>query len=178
MIRIIAKRYAKALLELAEEKGVIDKTLADLAGFVEAVNEVPALQKLLESPVFTPDDKKSVITALAAKMKMQKTTTRFLEYLAEADRIKLIKEVNEAFQAILADRQNRAVVKFSSAAPVSATDLTSIKKKLESITGKKVDIDAQVDPSLIGGAKAQIGSVIYDGTIKNQIDKIRIRLLN
>ena len=59
----------------------------------------------------------------------------------------------------------------TTAAAISAADLADIKKKLETLTGKQVDIDSQVDASLIGGAKAQIGSTIYDGSIKNQLDQ-------
>jgi F-type H+-transporting ATPase subunit delta len=56
--------------------------------------------------------------------------------------------------------------------------MADIKKKLEILTGKQVDVDSKVDASLIGGAKAQIGSTIYDGTIKNQLDKMRMKLVN
>lgn len=178
MIRIIAKRYAKALVQLAEEKKTVDKTRADLAAFVSAVDSLPALQKLLASPVFTPENKKSVIKELAAKMSLDPTTQRFMEHLAETGRIRYVKDVFEAFREILAERTNRAMAKLTTAAVISAADLADIKKKLETLTGKQVDIDAQVDGSLIGGAKAQIGSTIYDGSIKNQLSKMRSQLMN
>jgi F-type H+-transporting ATPase subunit delta len=178
MIRIIAKRYATALMQLAEEKKIVEKTKADLASFTEAVEAQPSLRKLFASPVFTPEDKKAVISALAAKLKMQKTSSRFLEYLAESGRIRYVGEVYGAFLALLAERQNRASVQLTTAATISTRDLASIKKQLEALTGKEVDIDAQVDATLIGGAKAQIGSLIYDGTIKNQIDAMRAKLVN
>jgi F-type H+-transporting ATPase subunit delta len=86
--------------------------------------------------------------------------------------------VHEAFIEILAERLNRASVRLTSAAVLSPSDLADIKKKLEGLTGKQVDIDSKVDASLIGGAKAQIGSTIYDGTIKNQLSKMRSQLMN
>jgi F-type H+-transporting ATPase subunit delta len=178
LIRIIAKRYAKALVQLAEEKKTIDKTQGDLAAFVGAVDSLPDLQKLLASPVFTPENKKAVIKELAAKLKMDQVTQRFVEHLAETGRIRYIKDVFEAFREILAERTNRAMAKLTTAAAISAADLADIKKKLEKLTGKQVDIDAQVDASLIGGAKAQIGSTIYDGSIKNQLSKMRSQLMN
>lgn len=176
MIRIIAKRYAKALVELAEEKKIIDKIKADLTSFVEAVDSLPAMHKLFSSPVFTPENKKAVIKDLSAKLGMEQTTQRFVEHLAETGRIRYIKDVHEAFLAILAERQNRATVQLVTAASIKSTELEEIKKKLEALTGKKVDINTQVDASLIGGAKARIGSVIYDGTIKNQLNKMRDQL--
>ena len=178
MIRIIAKRYAKALVQLAEEKKVVDKTRADLAAFVEAVDSLPALQKLLASPVFTPEQKKVVIKELAGKLGMQPTTQRFVEHLAETGRIRHIKDMYEAFQEILAERTNRAMARLTTATAISPADLADIKKKLEALTGKQVDIDSKIDASLIGGAKAQIGSTVYDGTIKNQLTKMRNQLMN
>lgn len=177
MIRTIAARYAKALMELAEEKKSISETTSDLAAFVAAVDTLPALQKLFASPVFTPEHKQSVIKELAKKLKLQQTTLRFMEYLAESGRIRYVREVHEAFGALLAERQNRAVARLTTAAAVNSHELASIKKTLEKLTGKEVDIDVQEDASLIGGAKAQMGSVIFDGTIRNQLDKMRENLI-
>ncbi|MCK9420109.1 MAG: ATP synthase F1 subunit delta [Nitrospirae bacterium] len=178
MIRIIAKRYAKALVQLAEEKKTVDKTRADLAAFTSAVDSLPALKKLFASPVFTPENKKAVIQELAVKLGMQPTTQRFVEHLAETGRIRYISDMYEAFLEILAQRTNRAMARLTTAAAINPADLAEIKKKLEALTGKQVDIDAKVDASLIGGARAQIGSTVYDGTIKNQLGKLRNQLLN
>jgi F-type H+-transporting ATPase subunit delta len=176
MIRVIAKRYAKALVELSEEKKSVDKTKADLGSLIAAVDAQPAMQKLFSSPVFTPENKKAVIKDLSGKLGMQATTERFVEHLAETGRIRYIKDVYEAFLALLAERQNRATVQLTTAATINPAELAEIKKKLETLTGKQVDINSNVDASLIGGAKARIGSVIYDGTIKNQLNKMRQQL--
>ncbi len=178
MIRTIAKRYARALVELSEEKKAIDKTRADFAAFVGAVDTVPAMQKLFASPVLTPENKKAVIKDLSGKLNMQATSQRFVEHLAETGRIRYIKDVYEAFLDILADKQNRAVAKVTTAVSLNNGDMADIKKKLEVLTGKQVDVESKVDASLIGGARAQIGSVIYDGTIKNQLNKMRGQLVN
>ena len=178
MIRIIAKRYAKALVQLAEEKKTVDQTRPDLVAFTSAVDSLPALQKLFASPVFTPENKKAVIKDLAKKLSMQPTTQRFVELLAETGRIRYIKDMYEAFLEILAERTNRAMARLTTAATLKPADLAEIKKKLETLTGKQVDIDAQVDASLIGGVKAQIGSTVYDGSIKNHLSKMRRQLMN
>lgn len=177
MIQIIAKRYAKALVELAHEKNTVDRTKADLAAFASAVAEQATLQKLFTSPAFTPEAKKSVIGELAGKLGLQKTTTRFIEYLAETGRIRYVRAVQEAFEELLAERQNRAQVKLTTATALGSGELDEIKKKLAGITGKQVEVDAKVDASLIGGARAQIGSTIYDGTIRSQLAKMREKLV-
>jgi F-type H+-transporting ATPase subunit delta len=176
LIRIIAKRYAKALVELSEEKKSVEKTKTDLSAFVGAVDSQPAMQKLFSSPVFTPEDKIAVIRELSGKLNLQAATQRFVEHLAETGRIRYVKDVHEAFLALLSERQNRATVQLTTAASINAGELADIKKKLEALTGKQVDIDSTVDAAMIGGAKARIGSVIYDGTIKNQLAKMRDKL--
>jgi F-type H+-transporting ATPase subunit delta len=176
LITIVGKRYAKALVELAHEKNVVDKTRADLSAFAAVVDGQASLQKLFSSPAFTPASKKAVIGELAAKLGLQQTTTRFLSHLAETGRIRNFSDVQQAFEELLADRQNRARARVTTATPLAPAELGDIKKKLENVTGKQVEIDAKVDPAVIGGALAQIGSVIYDGTIKNQLGKMREKL--
>ncbi len=176
MIRIIAKRYAKALADLSEAKKGVDKAKADLIAFVGAVGSQPEMQKLFTSPVFTPENRKAVVNELAARLNLQKDTVRFLEHLAETGRIRIVREISEAFSEILAERQNRASVKLTTAAALNNGDAGELKKQLEAVTGKNVEIEVKVDASLIGGARAQIGSVIYDGTIKSQLAKMRSQL--
>ena len=176
MIRIVAKRYARALVELSHEKNLVDKTRADLAAFAEAVESQELLRKLFASPAFTPEAKKAVIADLAGKLGLQQTTRNFIAYLAETGRIRNVREIREAFEELLAERQNRAMAKLTTAAPLQAGEVAEIKKQLESLTGKQVEVDAKVDPSLIGGARAQIGSVVYDGAISSQLGKMRERL--
>jgi F-type H+-transporting ATPase subunit delta len=177
LIRIIAKRYAKALIELSQEKNLVDRTKADLAAFTEAVDSEASLQRLFSSPAFTPEAKKTVIAELAGKLGLQQATKRFIEYLAETGRIRYVREVRQAFEEILAERQNRAMARLTTAAPLAPAETAEIRKQLESVTGKQVEIDAKVDAALIGGARTQIGSVIYDGAISSQLGKMRERLV-
>ena len=176
MIRTIAKRYARALVELAEKTNAIEDTRADFAAFISAVDAAPAIQKLFSSPVFTPENKKAIIKELSGKLKMHAMSERFIEHLADSGRIRNVKDVYEAFLEILAEKQNRASVRLTTATALNNGDFADIKKKLEALTGKQVDIHSKIDASLIGGARAQIGSVIYDGTIKNQLNKMRSQL--
>jgi F-type H+-transporting ATPase subunit delta len=177
VIRVVAKRYAKALVELAHEKNVVDKTRADLAAFMEAVDGQATLQKLFSSPAFTPEAKKAVIAEMSSRLGLQQTSARFLALLADTGRIRYVREMREAFEELLADRQNRAVARVTTAASLAPGEVAEIKKKLEVVTGKQVEVDAQVDPAVIGGARAAIGSVVYDGTIRNQLAKMRDRLV-
>ncbi len=176
MIRVVAKRYARALVELSEEKKITEKVRADLSAFADAGTQQD-IQKLFSSPAFTPEDKKTVIRELSSLLQLHPVSQRFIEHLADVGRIRHLRDVYEAFEGLLAERENRAMALLTTAAPVNNGTLAEIKKGLEAITGKQVDIEAQIDPSLIGGVKAQIGSVIYDGSIRNQLNKMREHLV-
>lgn len=177
MIRIIAKRYAKALADLGEASKSVDAAKSALGAVADAVAASSDLQKLFSSPVFTPEQRKSVVQEIAARLGLSKDITRFLAHLAENGRIRFVREIREAFNDLLAERQNRAAVRIMTAAPLEAAELESLRKQLQSVTGKTVEIEAKVDASLIGGVRAQIGSVVYDGTIRNQLNKMRAQLV-
>lgn len=176
MIRIIAKRYAKALADLSDASRSVDAAKNALGAFADAAASHPDLQKLFSSPVFTPDQRKGVVQEIAVRLGLAKDMTRFLAHLAENGRIRYVREIREAFDELLAERQNRASVRITTAEPLAAGELDSLRKQMESVTGKTVEIDAKVDASLIGGVRAQIGSVVYDGTIRNQLNKMRAQL--
>ncbi|MFA5072896.1 MAG: ATP synthase F1 subunit delta [Nitrospirota bacterium] len=178
MTGIVARRYAKAFIDLAEEHKNLDRIKSDIDTLVLAVKEQPLLLKFFGNPRFTLEQKQDVIGLLARKLKLHQTSKRFFEYLAEAGRIRHLAEIHEAFMHILAERQNRATAEVTTAVPVKSADLVALRKKLEALTGKKIDLDVQIDPSLLGGMKARIGSIVYDSTIKNQMEKMRAYLMN
>jgi F-type H+-transporting ATPase subunit delta len=177
VIGVVAKRYARALVELSEEKKITEKVRADLAAFADAAGTQQDIQKLFSSPAFTPEDKKAVIREISSRLQLHPISQRFIEHLADVGRIRHLQDVHQAFEDLLAERENRAKARLATASPVNDGTIAEIKKGLEAITGKQVDIDAQIDPALIGGAKAQIGSVIYDGSIRNQLNKMREHLV-
>lgn len=176
MIRVIAKRYAKALVELAEGQNLAENAKQDLVAFIQAMDGQPAVERLFRNPAITPEDKKAVIREIAQRLGLKPLTTRFMEFLAENNRVRYIRDVQQAYEDLLAERQNRVSVEVVSASPLNNGYVSDIKKRFEVVTGKNVDIKSLVDPALIGGVRARIGSVIYDGTIKNQLDKMRERM--
>lgn len=178
MIRVVAKRYAKALVDLSEQKKITDKVRADFGAFAEAVKVQKDIQKLFINPAFTPENKKAVIRDLSSRLQLHPLVQHFIEYLVDVNRIRYVAEFHAVFTELLAERQNRAIAKLTTAAPIPDGTVDAIKQKLESLTKKQVEIDAEVDPSLIGGVRAQIGSVIYDGSIRNQLNKLKDHLLH
>lgn len=176
MIRVIAKRYAKALVEIVEAQNITEKVRNDLVAFIGVMNEQPVVERLFKNPAVTPKDKVAVIHEIALRLGLHAVTIRFIEFLAGNNRVRYIREMQQAFEELLAERQNRVAVELISASPLNNGFISDIKNRLEAVTGKNIDISARLDQSLIGGARVRIGSVIYDGSIKNQLERLREQL--
>jgi len=173
----IARRYAKALVELCSEvknHAVIGK---QLEGFTETWINSQELQDVLKSPVIDSAAKKQILGKLFAKNLFAPTTRNFLLVLLDAGRIELIPEINLAFGRMMDALNQRVRATVTSAVPMERSDLVRIQSALQRLTGKTVVLDARVDPSLLGGVVTEIGNVVLDGSIMTQLKSLRERLL-
>ncbi len=173
---IIAKRYAKALLETLKEKDV-EVIRKDLDSFQNLLHISKEMRKLLLSPVFGLEEKKSVLKVLSEKVGFFKDSLRFFELLIENDRMRYLKEIRNSFETLLYDRKNRVKAHVISFNTFSSTYEEMLKERLRRLTKKEIELDVRTDPSLIGGLIIRIGDVIYDGSIKGQLTNIKEELL-
>ncbi len=173
---MLARRYADALLSLALEEKVHEQVREELESF-SAVFEESGLRKTLVDPSLGLDDKKALLDSVGKKMKFTKIFDNFLKLLVEKKRVGELKLINHVFQSLYDESVGRlrAQVKL----PVEADELqiSAIKKGLKKSTGKEIVMDVTIDPSLIGGIVAQVGSVIYDGSLKTQLENIKKNIM-
>ncbi|MEK6681483.1 MAG: ATP synthase F1 subunit delta [Nitrospirota bacterium] len=173
---IIARRYAKALFSITEKSGegeAVKKEIHILSHTIDANRE---LRNLIFNPIFGRDKKERVIIGILNKIKGRETTKNFVRLLLKKDRIRFLKEIAESLTQLLDEKENRkkAVVITSSKLPEKS--LSKIKDKLSAITRKDIEVEERVDGSIIGGIVIQIGSLVYNGSIKTQLDNIKKRL--
>jgi F-type H+-transporting ATPase subunit delta len=173
----IARRYARALSDVCAESknhAVIGKQLET---FVETWTSSAELQDVLRSPVVPLSDKREILTRLFAKFLFAPTTRNFLLVLLEGGRIGEVEAVAEAFRELMdeASARSRAVV--VTPAPLERADLQRIQAALQRLTGRTVLLEARMDPTLIGGARVQLGHLEMDGTIRTHLDTLRGRLI-
>jgi F-type H+-transporting ATPase subunit delta len=150
--------YAQALFDLAVEGKELDAVEADLVALKGLMAESEDLRRLLASPKFSAEDKGKGLAALAARAAFQKTTAKFLGLLAANGRTAALGAVISAFQRLTADRRGFVSAQVVTAIPLTDAQTRGLTAALRQALGKEPQIDAIVDPSILGGLKVKVGS--------------------
>jgi F-type H+-transporting ATPase subunit delta len=172
----LASRYAAALAEVAMEQRNAEQIKADLASFTEAFYTSADLRNFLESPAASAEQKRKVIEVLASRMNLATASRNFIFLLIDHRRTEMLREIQEAFRSEL-----NALLGIAEAHVVSARDLSGEEKRvlktaLERRTGKKIEAKFHKDESLLGGAVVRVGSTVYDGSVREQLTRLRQQL--
>lgn len=176
-LKTSANRYARALFDVALQEGDVAQIDRDLSAIVEVVREHgEALQPMLQRRV--PDTaRRAVAEALADHLSLTTHARKMLGVLAEGGRFDLLPLVAEAYRERLLAHQNIVRAKVTSAAPLTPESAKALEASLGTATGKNVELSTSVDNELIGGLVARIGSTVYDGSVRTQLNKIRRTLV-
>jgi F-type H+-transporting ATPase subunit delta len=169
-------RYAQALLDLAEDAKSLPRVEKDLKSFKRMYDSSADLKRLAESPVVATEDKVAALTAVVKKAKLSPLTQQFVGTVASNRRAADIPGIISAFNDMLARRRGSQVAKVTSAAKLTAAQLSAIKSQLKKSLGRPVDIETSVDPDLIGGFVVRIGSRLYDSSLKTKLEDLRLAL--
>jgi F-type H+-transporting ATPase subunit delta len=172
----VAERYAAALAEVALERKLADKVKSDLAAFVEVFFSSADLRNALESPVVSGDVKHKVIQQIAAKMSVDGAVQNFMYLIVDHRRTEMLHEVLVALGQQLNARMGIAEAEVSSARQLSDAERKELTAVIERRTGKKVEARFREDKTLLGGAVVRVGSTIYDGSVREQLNRLRERL--
>jgi len=171
-INAIPRRYAKALVGLAEAPQKLEQLGRELDAVMKVFEEHRQLRNMLISPTYSLAKKKSLLSDLLAVLELSEEGRSFLGLLLEKDRLKYLPQIAEGFKR-LADEKLGIERGFVTSAKRLPKDLREqIKAVLEEKTGKKVELEIKVDSSLIGGIKAEIGGRVVDGSILTQLKRM------
>ena len=171
-----AKRYAIALLELAEEAKslkAVEKELKTLKGLFAKSADLTALAK---SPVVATADQLAAMLAISKKAKFGKLTTQFIGTCVENRRASQIPEIIAAFEDKLARRRGTQSAQVISAQKLTAAQLNSIKSQIKKTIWRDVDIETQIDPTVLGGFAVKIGSRYFDSTLKTKLEGLKMAM--
>lgn len=169
-------RYAKALIDLADDAKSLPRVEKDLSAVAAAFKESDDLQRFAISPVFATEDKVAAMTAIAKMAKVSVLTQQFIGTVTANHRAGELPMIIAAFNEMVALRRGSQVAKVTSATKLTAAQMTQLKSKLKAETGKAVDIDASVDPDLLGGFVVKLGSRLYDASLKTKLEDLRLAL--
>jgi len=169
----LARRYAKALMDIGADSKNADKLGADLRSFAQAMTVSQELAITLSNPVFPRADRKKILEALAARFSIEKVTKNFLFVLLDKERLAELPAISREVDRMLEEKAGRISADVTSAQPLTATQLQQITASLEKLSGKKVVVAKHEDPALLGGVVAKLGDTIYDGSVRTQLRQLR-----
>ena len=173
-----ALRYARALLDVAvQEKADLELIENELTQFADLFTQYPLLKKVLLNPAVPVPRKRAAVADLLTQAKFTPIVSKLLALLADRDRLVLVPDLLKAYSDRLLD--HRGVVR-ADVTTVSALDprrADAIRTGLAALTGRTVLLTTTIDPSIVGGLIARIGSTVYDGSVARQLEKMKERLL-
>jgi F-type H+-transporting ATPase subunit delta len=169
----VAGRYATALFELALEQRSVDAVKADLDRFAGMVDDNPELARLVRSPVFTSDEQAKALTAVLSNAGIGGLAAKFLLLVASNRRLFAIGQILKAFRLLVAQHKGEVTAEVTVAEKLDDRHLGALKNALKNVTGKDVDLDVKVDPSIIGGLIVKLGSRMVDTSLKTKLNAIK-----
>jgi F-type H+-transporting ATPase subunit delta len=168
----IARRYAKALVQLAAEEKRVELIHGELTRFEKVLAAQSALRSVLINPAYGIDEKRAIMKDVMVRLDISGTVANFLLLILERGRIGFLSAIIASYGAYADEISGVVRPTLYTAMPLEADKVQGIKDALATTTGKKVVLTVEVDPSLIGGVVTKIGDMIYDGSIRTQLNQI------
>jgi F-type H+-transporting ATPase subunit delta len=169
----VSDSYAKALVELADEKTVLEQVHSDVDALAALVKENKKFADLMFNPIVEADKKKAVIDSISKGAGFQKYTSNFLKLLVEKDRVNLLSEICESFEEQYCTMTDTQVATLRSAVKLEQEQQFLIAKKLQELTGSKnIKLKPIIDQSLIAGFVVEYGSSQIDLSVKGQVERV------
>lgn len=168
-----AGRYASALFELASDAGLADRIEADMAALSAILSGSTELSSALKSPMVDADAKAGIISALSDKAGFQTMTKNALMVAAENRRAGAFADIASAYARLAADARGVASADVTTAARLTAGETDALKASLKRALGREVDVRTHENPDILGGLIVQVGSRMYDSSLRTKLDGLR-----
>jgi F-type H+-transporting ATPase subunit delta len=174
--RASAARYARALLDVVIKEGNPEQAEQDLAAFADLLSGNPELQRVLTNPAVPVGGKRGLVKDLVSRMKPSSAVGMLLRLLADRDRLAMVPEVLAVYRERLMDYRKIVRAEVTTAVPLPENRAAELKQRLADITGRQVAMTTRVNPAIVGGLVAKVGSTVYDGSVVTQLAKMKNRL--
>ena len=169
----IARRYAKALLAIGTEDGRFEQYADEIARVEQAYLTSPELQDLWTNPAHGREERLAGLDRIASPLAFSPAVTNLMRLFVERQRVGELPALKRAYQAMVDEKLGRVRAVVSSARPLDAAQRAELQRSLASATRKQILLQERVDGSLIGGVTAQVGSTIFDGSVRTQLERLR-----
>jgi len=173
----MAGRYAGALFELALEEKAIDAVKKDLEQFDAMIDGSADLNRLVRSPVFGVDEQLKALSAILDKAGITGIAANFLRVITTNRRLFAVRGIIKGYRALVAKHRGEVSAQVTVAAKLSDENLDALKSALKSVTGgKDIDLDVRIEPAIIGGLIAKVGSRMIDSSLRTKLNAIKFAM--
>jgi len=178
MSKALATRYAKALVEnLKEHKGDFEEACNELKKVAQTLEADPRLFRYLSQPVVPRRDRLEMGKILVEDLGLSTPLRNFILILIEKERIGFLDMIIEEFRKLADEVLGQVRGRIRTARPLTSQDLARLSRSFRELVGKKVVLEVEEDPSIIGGVVTLLGGVVFDGSIKGNLEQIREKLI-
>lgn len=172
----VAQRYAKALFDLAGEAGVVDKLAEELAAFQQILQASADLRSLVTSPLYSREEQANALSVILARAEASDLFKNFVGLVAQNRRLFALSDMLKAFQGLLARKRGEISASVTSAVPLNDGNVAELKASLKEALGRDVQLQTDVDDSLIGGLIVKVGSRMIDSSLKTKLSNLKIAM--
>jgi F-type H+-transporting ATPase subunit delta len=172
----VARRYAEALADVAIAQDQLERIEAEVGAFADMISSNRELLDVFASPIISQNDKRLVLDAIIERTRPGQTTANLLRTLLRHYRLHNLGAVYEQFRREVNERKGLVVAEIITASPVGPAEQQMLSARLQQMTGKQVQLKFNTDQAIIGGVVTRIGSVVYDGSIRTQLQTVKQRL--
>jgi F-type H+-transporting ATPase subunit delta len=176
-VETIARRYASALADVVIKNGETETVQNELRSWEQMMASNEELKEVFSNPAIAHMSKEKVLEKLLDRAKPNKTTANFLRVLLRNNRLTELAEINRRFESVIAERSGQVTARVVSARPLGEAEKSEIRSGLEKLTGKTVNINYETDENIIGGVITTIGSTVYDGSVKTQLENLKKQMI-
>jgi len=175
-VAVAARRYARALFQLAQEGGRVDTVRANLATFEELVQDNAELQAVLLQPLHPAAERRAVLDKVAEQVDADVLLRHFYAFLIDQRRLIDLAAIRSEYDRLADEEAGITKAAIRSASPLDEEQLRRLRRALATRVGGEVEVTVDVDPTLVGGIVATIGDVVYDGSLRTQLAHLRTTL--
>jgi F-type H+-transporting ATPase subunit delta len=171
------RRYARALFSLARDENRVAAVREELRRLHAALEASPELRDVLLQPLYPASERRRVLEGVAEKLAASPLLKHFYSYLIDQRRLVAFDAIEAEFVRLADEAAGLAKAKVKTAQPLSAEQQARLARALAARAGRAVELEIEVDPTLVGGVVTQLGDTVYDGSLKTQLAQLRSALL-
>lgn len=169
----VARRYARAVMRIGAETHTYEKLGREVRALASAMQASEELEQTLANPAIPREERRKVLEAVAVRVGASKLTLHLAFLVLDRERVAALPEISRELDALIDEALGRVKAEVVAAEPLSEAQRKKLQTVLERVSGRQVEMETRQDPELLGGVVAKVGDVLYDGSLRSQLARMR-----